>query len=96
MTTLTNLRERRTSYAVLLMKLIKDVEKFPNAAFFMMEGKDADYYRPRVGTIVASCPIPTFYRNCSGKINLKNLLHAVQSNDSVNSAHVLFFFRPRL
>jgi len=87
-----DLRERRESYAVQLQSLIKDVVKYPNAAFFMMEGKDGDYYRPRIGAIMNAKEFSFHYRNFQGKDNLKNLLTSVKRNDSVNNSRILFFF----
>lgn len=87
-----SLRQSRESYAVILLGLVRDVEQISNAVFFMMEGKDSDYYRPRISAVFSGGAFVPQYRNCRGKKNMKHLLAAVRSNQAVNRARILFFF----
>jgi hypothetical protein len=86
------LRSSRSSYAVVLRGIIKDLGADENPFFFLMEGKDADYYRPRIGSVFAGSRWKLHYRNCKGKKNMKPLLSAVLKNPVTQQARILFFF----
>lgn len=86
------LRKERFSYAIILRGLLRDIEKSPDSVFFLMEGKDGEYYRPRISALMAGFEFPSSFRNCHGKKNMKPLLIAVMSNDVTKGARILFFF----
>lgn len=86
------LRSARESYSVVLRGIIRDIDKIPNAAFFLMEGKDGEYYRPRISSAMTGAGFSMQFRNCRGKKNLKPLLAAVLANDITKDKRILFFF----
>ncbi|MBJ6121370.1 DUF4435 domain-containing protein [Sphingomonas sp. BT553] len=84
------MRSGRESYSVALYRIIKDFAKLPAKVFLLVEGKDADYYRPRASMILADLDLS--FRNLKGKQNIKELINALLNNLSLKNLRFAVFY----
>ncbi|KQQ61264.1 hypothetical protein ASF69_02330 [Rhizobium sp. Leaf311] len=88
------LRRNRKSYAVILQGIIREFKRDEDLFFFLVEGKDAPYYRPRINGNIPNSGNKIEFKNCDGKINVKNLADAIRANSSlVRLQYFLFLDR---
>lgn len=85
------LRNSRKSYTVILQGIIREFNKNKDVFFFLLEGKDATYYRPRIGAVLADIGGTFSFKNCDGKKNVKDLAVAIRSNLSLTKLHYILF-----
>lgn len=91
MTSLEGLRAARNSYTVALHGLLRDHGRDPYQLFLLVEGKDGDYYRPRVSSVFSGCRILTTFRNIQGKKNIKDLIRAIRRNADLREVRYAVF-----
>ncbi|WP_165356334.1 DUF4435 domain-containing protein [Sphingosinicella sp. BN140058] len=72
--------------------MLRDHSKDDNVVSVLVEGKDSDYFRPRMGAIFADLRLPLAYRNVRGKNNLKKLVRAVLGNVALERCKFAAFF----
>ena len=92
MTSPNELRSARDSYAVVLRGIIREFEIDSSQVFMLFEGKDGEFYRPRIGMAFAGISARILYKNCKGKTNLKKLMRAIFGNNKIKCSRCLFFF----
>ncbi len=87
-----SLRESRKSYTVILQGIIREFSRNEELFFFLVEGKDAAYYRPRISAALSSANGSLSFKNCDGKGNVKELADAIRSNSSLSRLQYIIFF----
>lgn len=87
-----SLRNSRKSYTVILQGIIREFSRNEELFFFLVEGKDAVYYRPRIGAALSGDNGCFSFKNCDGKKNVKELAGAIRSNSSLSRLQYLLFF----
>lgn len=86
------LRTNRKSYTVILQGIIREYDRDESILFFLIEGKDTAYYRPRIGAILADNNSIISFKNCDGKANIKSLSAAISGNVSLKNLRYLLCF----
>ncbi|THF50770.1 DUF4435 domain-containing protein [Allorhizobium terrae] len=87
-----SLRQSRKSYAVILQGIIREFSRDEDLFFFLVEGKDAPYYRPRINGKIPIASTKSAFKNCDGKKNLKELANAIRANSSLIRLQYFLFF----
>lgn len=83
------MRNKRSSYAVDLIKLIKKINSFETNLICVFEGEDSKYYGSRIDVVFDRLNRKNLA--CKGKENVLSLRDKIQENTELSIAKILFF-----
>lgn len=83
------MRQKRSSYAVELIKLIKRIDNYQDTVVSVFEGEDAKYYGARIDMILGSYNRKNL--SCKGKANVLRLRDKVAENAEISKAKIIYF-----
>jgi hypothetical protein len=83
------MRDKRSSYVVELLKLIKRIDNYHDTVVSVFEGEDAKYYGTRIDVILGSYTRKNL--TCGGKSNVLRLRDKVSENVELSQAKIIYF-----
>lgn len=92
MATPEELRDARKSYSVSLHAIIREHSNDNLQIFLLVEGKDSDYFRPRISSVFSGSDLKLHFKNIHGKSNLKNLYRSIRGNIELQNSRVCTFY----